>query len=479
MADNKESDQTKICPIDGKPGKAGANYCQIHGVKLVSSSEAKSSSARLMAYEKIIFNFILPAIPPLIVDLFIWPLLTTQGIPIYGLIIFVVGYILLYFSIRTHGHLFGIAIVGIAIFGYMIIIALVNVITTGDYGIIYAAADLVVPISYRDTANTGIQTGIQTLKCAFNPLNYQNCISSSSNGGNGNVPKICKTIDQYKFLNIQFGEAPDYVLINPVRVDHIFVAEITIMPNNAYTTSGITISGELKNTTGSVIKMKTDTCLTTAENCQVGPGLPPLSITLRSADKINFLANDLAFLYVYVSYPVTASGSNTFYIGKSRTAVQLELANNPGPSLGIGPLDSHITFSTNYYLTGSSKYNPDAANIEVYANVVNGKKNCYGEEGYGRVAQIKISHSSDIQGITASCKTPEGDSFNEGQSQDVPGTQVTNIQTYPCTFTAPDDIGDLSATSMKFIAAISYNYREVKMTQGMTVCPSDTSIPCQ
>jgi hypothetical protein len=470
MADNKESAQTKVCPIDGKPGRPGDNFCMDHGLKLVPRSER---------YIKLFANIALPFVPPLLLVAMFWPLISAADVYIYAVIMLVIGTILMFYVIGKHGILFGLVITAIIVGVYIFVISLINIIVTGDVGIIYAVIAPFVPASYRDTLNTGLQTGVQTLKCAFNPLNFQNCIASSSSGGGGNVAKICKPIDQYKFLNIQFGEAPDYVLINPVRVDHIFVAEITIMPNNAYTTSGITISGELKNTTGSVIKMKTDTCLTTAENCQVGPGLPPLSITLRSADKINFLANDLAFLYVYVSYPVTASGSNTFYIGKSRTAVQLELANNPGPSLGIGPLDSHITFSTNYYLTGSSKYNPDAANIEVYANVVNGKKNCYGEEGYGRVAQIKISHSSDIQGITASCKTPEGDSFNEGQSQDVPGTQVTNIQTYPCTFTAPDDIGDLSATSMKFIAAISYNYREVKMTQGMTVCPSDTSIPCQ
>jgi DNA-directed RNA polymerase subunit RPC12/RpoP len=440
-----------------------------------SQKSEKEPESQLSQYIELALHLALSFIPVILALQIFVPLFIQQGVPIYIYVIFVVGGLLTYIGIRRHGIIFGIIIAIVAAIFYLFLLAVV----TGNVEVVYAVVSPFVPTQYQDSLKTNLQTGFQTLKCSFNPLNFQNCISSSSGGGGGNPPKICKPIDQYKFLNIQWGEAPDYVLINPVRADHIFVAEITIMPNNDYTTSGITISGELKNTTGSTIKMKTDACLTTAENCQVGPGLPPLSITLRSADKVNFLTNDLAYLYVYVSYPVTASGSSTFYIGKSRTAIQSELANNLGPSLGTGPLDSHITFSTNYYITGSSKYNPDAANIEVYANVINGKKNCYGEEGFGRMAQIKISHTSDVQGITASCKTPEQDSFNEGESRDIPGTPVTNIQTYTCTFIAPDDIGNTGATSVKFTSDISYNYTEVKMTQGMSVCPSDTSISCQ
>ncbi len=474
----------KVCPLDGKPGREGDNFCMDHGLKLVPRSER---------YIKLFANFALPFVPPLLLVALFWPLISAADIYIYAIIIMIVGTIGMFYVIGKHGLLAGLVITAIIVGGYILIISLINVIITGNIGIIYDFTAPFLPASLRDpwkttldSATTNLQPYTNSLKCALaGNFNFQNCATSNPGGGN-NIPKICKPIEQYKFINIQFGEAPDYVLTNIVRVNNIYSAAITITPNGDRTISGITLSpnSELKDSNGNTVKMQADRCITPEENCQVGPSLPPLLVTLRTVGKVNFQVNDLAFLYVYVSYPFEQSGSNTFYIGNNRVDIQSELTKSQGPSLGIGPLDSHVTFSTNYYLTGSSINNPNAAKIEVDANVVNGKKNCYGEEGYGMLSQIKISHMSDIQGIAVSCKTPEGDSFSEDQARTVTGKKVTNIQTYPCTFTAPDSIGNIGASSIVFTSAISYTYTEVQLyshngASGMTVCPSDTSISCQ
>lgn len=313
----------------------------------------------------------------------------------------------------------------------------------------------------------------QTLKCAFSFSS--NCQTSTQTTNLG----FCKPITDTKYVDVKFGEQPNYKIINPVRADHVFTIQLTVLPYGDHTTNGITISGEVKNETQDTIKMLPDRCLTSKENCQVGPSLPPLVITLTSAKKINFLENTLSYVFAYVSYPVSSSGSNDFYIVRSPGDIQslIKTPNKP-LDLGNGPLDTYVHFSTTYYPVGSSKINPDSANIEVLSDILNGKKRCFSEDGYGKIDTIKISHTSDIQGITASCKTPVGDAFNEGETHSVGGLSG-DVQEYTCTFTAPDsDLGASAFKSVKFTTQITYNYTEIAKTTGLTVCPSDASQQC-
>jgi hypothetical protein len=299
----------------------------------------------------------------------------------------------------------------------------------------------------------------------------------------GNIQKTNKPIEDYKFIDVKFGEeATEYKLINQVRVGQIFPAQITIESYAEHDVNNIVVSGELKNETGDTIKMSVLNCATPDENCQVGPNKPPLVITLKSSKPIDFIANSFVYLNIYVSYPFTASGSNDFPIVMYSSAIKgLDTSQAKTLTPGLGPLDTIVHFSTSYYVIGTAKVNPEAANITVYSDIVNGKKKNYGENGYGKIATIEVSYLSDIQIPSSSitCVTPDGDSFNEGEVHEVGGLKVTDTQGYTCNFLVPDNIVlNAPSKSVKFITTISYNYTDIKKTDGLPVCPSDQSKPC-
>jgi hypothetical protein len=346
--------------------------------------------------------------------------------------------------------------------------------------LIYIDIFFVIILGYWFTLSSSIPNNpyFVSLKCVVADYsNYQSCIASTQPK---NTQTSCKSTTDYKFLDIKFGQVSTNYKLIPPRENHIYSPSITILPYGDHQANHIVVSGQLMNESGFVVQMKADQCLTDSENCQVGPGIPSKVVTLRSVGPVPFIKNSLAYLIVSVSYPYQASGSNAFYIVGSNSNSDLsQVPKSPVYSLGGGPLDIYVNFNTNYYAVGDSAKNPDAATINVFSDISNGKKRCTGEDGFGRIYSIMVTHSSDVKGITAVCSTPEYDKFDEGQAFTLPGTKVSDTQEYNCTFTSPD--AQLSGVkSVVFTTAINYDYTEVVPypTGAMTVCSSDTSQSC-
>jgi hypothetical protein len=460
---------TKVCPIGGEKHGPEETYCTEHKTKLQS---------RGYGYFKHFANIALSIIPVVIIVSLFSQSLFEQQIPIYVIILLVFGTLLLYFSIRKHGLIFGVATMVIVLIIYLLAITIIS----GNLQPVYAVVDPFVPPAYRDPYKVFIRNGVATIKCVAS-ADVQKCYASVSSGGS-NTPKVNKPIESYKYIDVKFGiktgdPNTEYKIIKPATADHVFVTQISIFNYADHDMSDITVSGYLLNESGSRTTMKPERCLLSTEHCQVGPGKPTLEVTLRSSKPVDFQANTLVYFVAEVSYPITSQGSNEFEIVKSYSDLGAlgDLSKNLAP--GLGPLDTVVYFSTPYYVVGSSADNPDAANITVFSDILNGKEKNYGETGYGKIASIKVTHMSDVQipSSAITCITPDLDSFNENELHEVPGLKVTTISGYTCNFIVPNVDIPTTSKGVKFFTSINYNYTDVKKTS-MTVCPSDTSKPC-
>jgi len=456
-----------------------------------SKDQQKPSSGTSKAINYIIHIILLFAAPLAALYIF-WPLLVAQQITIYAAILLIVGTLGMYAVISKHGLLVGIVVTGIVFLIYLILIGLIDICATGNvqplYNIILGLTPAAIKNGegWKESALSNLQTA--NCYCSSMLSNPTGLTSTKCTGGtntNGNTPKTNKALADYKFIDVKFGiktgdTTTEYRILNPIRNEHVFVAQVSVANYDDHDVSDITISGYLLNESGDRIPMTTERCLTADEHCQVGPGKPSLQVTLRSSKPVDFQANTIVYFVAEVSYPMISQGSNEFKVVRSYGDLGAlgDLSKNLAP--GLGPLDTVVYFSTPYYVVGSSKDNPDAASITIFSDIINGKMKNYGETGYGKIATIKVNHLSDIQipSSAVTCVTPDGDKFGEGEVFEVGGGKVTNIQEYSCSFTVPDASIQSATQGIKFLTTISYNYTDVKKSDAFTVCPSDPSRAC-
>lgn len=417
---------------------------------------------------EIIISFVAPAFYILAMALFFgFNLLLQGGIVVWT--VFAIAYLVLLWIFLKNGFVSGvISLVIFVAISYFFVIPIV----TGDTGPIdRTLAYFGIPPDVINSITGPIKNIPLYMSCAFSG-SLQAC--ATAYGGGGGTPKISKSLDNYKFINVEFVyDETGNNFVNPVTNGKIFSPQIKISANGQHTTTDIVVDGDLTNETGGTIKMNAENCKTADEHCEVGPGRP-LIVTFKSSKPVDFVTNTLVFLNARVSYPYASSGSNDFYVVQSQQDVNglPDTTQTKALSPGLGPLDIRVSFSKSYYIVGSSQIDPDLANIEVYSDIMNGKQINYGENGYGKIAQIKISHLSDITGVNGICSSPEGDQFNEDQVFDIGGTKVTNIQRFNCTYTIPDTNLEKSFDSIKFVTDLSYNYTEVEKSVPMTVLSS-------
>jgi RNA polymerase subunit RPABC4/transcription elongation factor Spt4 len=241
---------------------------------------------------------------------------------------------------------------------------------------------------------------------------------------------------------------------------------------------GVVVSGVLtdQELTGyeisRAIKLIPSSC-TKQEPCKIIPENKPEEVTLDSERKIecenteggenkecNFIGNKFVNMEADATYHVSSQSTYDFYVAKTEYDLpknkECELGKTVDidkPCVGPGPVDVTVWFGKKYYKSGNENNK-----IRMYVELDNKGSTL----SYALIKDLKIVRLQDIPQIdTATCVTPWGDNFMEGESfQNFRDTSLKKSLTIYCDYTIPTDFTPENFATLKVGAQVEYDYVE-------------------